>query len=400
MFKAKEFFYLLLMAILISCAPTVARIDPTMCLPDDCGKEFIPPVCKPAYDASIPRVAVVNFTNNSTFDYAKTIQSSVQGASQRTKVGGAAVGVVPGAAGVVWGEKEKRQYAEDSQRTERDINAKLAESVEDGVTDEIVRLGGAKVFTRTELKKVMEEHKFQSSGLADENTLINFGKLAGVKYIITGSINNVNLRWVSMQALKEGMQKHLGLAGSILAAGAESQEGWNIETDISLRIIDVETGEVVFSKIVKGKEIIGKIPYPNYDALIGGIKKAGSKAIADIRPELSRWFTIRGYILQTKLTPDGKGKVALVNVGRKQGIKEDMSLYVYTFQEIEDPLTGKKTCDKVKLPVVLRPTNQIQDDKSWFLSEGEEISLKRVKPGQLVERSEISGQSFMQRMGY
>lgn len=387
--KGKGLLYILFCLFLISCAPTVAKIDPTMCLPDDCGKELIPPVCRPSYDASIPRVAVVNFTNNSTFDYARTIQTSVQGASQKTKVGGAAVGVVPGAAGVVWGEKEKRQYAEDSQRTERDINAKLAESVEDGVTDEIVRMGGAKVFTRTELKKVMEEQKFQASGLVDEKTLINFGKLAGVKYIITGSINNVNLRWVTMQALKEGMQKHLGLAGSILAAGAEAQEGWNIETDISLRIIDVETGEVVFSKIVHGKEVIGKIPYPNYDALIGGIKKAGSKAMADIRPELSRWFTIRGYILQTKLTPDGKGKVALINVGRKQGIREEMSLYVYTFQEIEDPLTGKKTCDKVKLPVILRATNQLQDDKGWFLVQGEEISVKRVKPGQLVERAEV-----------
>lgn len=398
--KGKEFFLFFAVVLIIGCAPTVAKIDPTMCLPDDCGKELIPPVCRSSYEATIPRVAVVNFANNSTFDYAKTIQESVQGASTKTKVGGAAVGVVPGAAGVVWGEKEKKQYQRDSQRTEREISAKLSESVEDGVTDEIVRMGGAKVFTRNELKKVLEEHKFQSSGLADEKTLIQFGKLSGVRYIITGSINNVNLKWVTMESLREGMQKHLGLVGSVLAAGAEAQEGWNIETDIALRILDVETGEVIFSKIVKGKEIIGKIPYPSYDAFIGGIKKSASKAIADVRPELSKWFTIRGYILQTKLTPDGKGKIALVNIGRKNGIREDMALYVYTFQEIEDPLTGKKTCDKVKLPVVLRATNQLQEDKGWFLVEGEEMSIKRVKPGQLVERSEISGQGFIQRMGY
>lgn len=384
--KGKGLFYLLFSIFLISCAPTVAKIDPTMCLPDDCGKELIPPVCRSSYEASMPGVAVVNFSNNSTFDYAKTIQTSVQGASQKTKVGGAAVGVVPGAAGVVWGEKEKRQYAEDSQKTEREISARLAESVEDGVTDEIVRIGGAKVFTRTELKKVMEEHKFQSSGLVDENTLVNLGKLAGVKYIVTGSINNVNLKWVTKQAFKEGAQKHLGFVGSVLAASAEASEGWNIETEIAIRIIDVETGEIVFSKISKDVEVIGKIPYPNYDAVIGGIKKAGSKAIANMRSELSKWFTIKGYILQTKVTPDRKGKIALINAGRKQGIREDTILYVYTFQEIEDPLTGKKTCDKVKLPVILRPTNQIQDDKAWFVVDGDEISIKRVKPGQLIER--------------
>ncbi len=400
MWMGKDIFYFLMIAYLISCAPTVARIDPTMYLPDNTDKEIIPSVCKALYDATIPRVAVVNFSNNSTFDYAKTIQTSVQGASQKTKVGGAAVGVIPGAAGAVWGEREKRNYAEDLQRTEREINAKLAESVEDGITDEIVRLGGAKVFTRSELKKVLEEHKFQASGLADEKTLVNFGKLVGVKYIITGSINNVNLKWVTLEGAKEALTKHLGLVGSVLAAGAEANEGWNIETDISLRMIDVETGEIVFSKIVKGKEVIGKIPYPNYDALIGGIKKAGSKAINEVRSELSKLFTIKGYILQTRLTPDGKGKVALVNIGRKQGIREDMTLYVYTFQEIEDPLTGKKSCDKVKLPVILRPTNQIQEDKSWFVVDGEEISIKRVKPGQLVERTEIGSQGLIKSLGY
>ncbi len=392
---------LVLSALIISgCAPQVVKIDPTSFLPDTGPKETIPQVCRSQYEAAIPKVAVVNFTNNTTFEYAKMVQMSVQGESERTRVGGAAVGVVPGAAGIVWGEKEKRKFREDSQRIERDINAKLAESVEDGVTDEIVRMGGAKVYTRTEMKKIMEEQKFQMSGLVDESTLVNIGKLAGVKYIITGSVNNVNLKWVSLQELKGGLKQHLGVVGSVLAIGAEAQEGWNIDTDIALRIIDVETGEIVFSKIVKGKEIIGKVPYPSYDALIGGMKKAASKAIVDARPELSRWFTIRGYILQTRTSQDGKSRAALVNVGRKQGITEDMKLIVYTFQEIEDPLTGKRSCDMVKLPVTLIPTDQIQDDKGWFVIDGDQKNIERVRVGQLVERGEMKGQGFFQKLGH
>jgi len=395
----RSFLILLFITSLFGCA-TVAKIDPTAFIPDTGLKETIPPVCRSSYELAIPKVAVVNFTNNTTFEYAKMVQASVQGASQRTAVGGAAVGVGPGVAGIVWGSKEQAQFQADSQRIEREVNAKLSESVEDGVMNEIVNMGGAKVFTRNEMQKVLEEHKFQASGLVDEKTLVQFGKLAGVKFIVTGSVTNVNLKWVSLEATKSGLQKHLGLVGSIVAAGVEQQEGWNIDTDISLRIIDVETGEVVFSKAVSGKHIIGKTPYPNYDALIGGIKKAAQKAIADARPELSKWFTLRGYIIQTRTSSDGKQRAALVNLGYKHGLKEDMQLIVYTFQEIEDPFSGKKSCDKVKLPVVLKPTNQIQEESGWFIVEGDEQSIRRVKTGQLVERAPLKGAGFFEKLGH
>ena len=83
----------------------------------------------------------------------------------------------------------------------------------------------------------------------------------------------------------------------------------------------METGEIVFSKIVSGREILGKMPVPSYDALIGGIKKAAAKGLEDCRPELSRWFTVKGYILQTRSSADGAERSALINIGEKQGLK-------------------------------------------------------------------------------
>ena len=384
---------------IFACAP-IAKIDPTVFMPDLEQMENIPPVCKPAYESVIPRVAITNFTNNTTFEYAKMVQENVKGASQRTAVGGAAVGVVPGAAGLIWGTQEQAQFQKDAQRIEREFNAKLSESVEDAVTDEIVSMGGAKVYTRNELKKVLEEQKFQMSGLADNDTLVRIGKLAGVKYIVTGSVNNVDLKWVSLESTKGAAQRHLGIIGSVLAAGMETQEGWNITTDIAIRIIDVETGEIVFSKIVTGKHIIGKVPYPNYDALIGGIKKAASKAIEDIRPELSKWFSVKGYVLQTRTSPDGKQRAALVSIGEKMGLKPGSELLAYTFQEVKDPLTGKVSCDIVKLPVQLKVTDQLQADKAWVIIEGDPNQVKRVKIGQLVERAPLKGQNIFQKLGF
>jgi len=387
-----------------ACAVPIKH-DPTAFTVDTGTKESIPPVCKSAYESAKIKVAVVNFTNNTTFDYANVVQTNIQGASERTAVGGAAVGVVPGAAGVVWGEKEKREFQQEAQTTQRQINAKMSESVEDGVMDELFNMGGATVYTRKDMEKIMTEHKFQRSGLADETTMARLGKLAGVKYIVTGSINNVNLSYKTYESARKGLEKGESFAakliGSVMAAGLETQEGWHMNTDVAMRIIDVETGEILFSKVVGGKHIMGKIPYPNYDAIIGGVKKAAAKGLEDVRPQLSSWFTVRGYVVQTRTSPDGKQRSALINIGEKQGLKTGSELFVYTFQEIADPFDErKKSCDIVKLPVTLKVTEQLQADKAWVMIEGKPESIGRVKVGQLVERKPLEGQGLLKKMGY
>ena len=386
---------------LITACAIPIKHDPTAFTVDTGPKESIPSVCKSAYESAKIKVAVVNFTNNTTFDYASVVQTNIQGSGERTAAGGAAVGVVPGAAGVVWGEKEKRKFQQEAKTTQRQINAKLSESVEDGVMDELFNMGGATVYTRKDMEKIMTEHKFQRSGLVDETTLARLGKLAGIKYIITGSINNVNLSYKTYESAREGLGKYAGLIGSAMAAGMETQEGWNIGTDVALRIIDVETGEVLFSKVVSGKHIIGKIPYPNYDAIIGGVKKAAAKGLEDTRPQLSRWFTVKGYIVQTRSSADGKQRSALINIGEKQGLKTGSELFVYTFQEIADPFDErKKSCDMVKLPVTLKVTEQLQADKAWVMIKGKPECIQRVKVGQLVERKPLEGRGLLKKMGY
>lgn len=401
----KSLIFIVASLFLAACAGTI-KFDPTQFMVDAGPKETIPPVCKSSYESANIKVAVVNFTNNTTFDYANVVQTNVQGTGERTAVGGAAVGVVPGAAGVVWGEKEKTKFQQDAQTTQRQINAKLSESMEDGVTDELVNMGGATVYTRKEMEKIMTEYQFQRSGLTDENTLARLGKLAGVKFIITGSVNNIDLSYKTYESARKGLERKsdntlFNIAGFVTAAGLETQEGWNISTDVALRILDVETGEVLFSKIVTGKQIIGKIPYPNYDAMIGGMKKAAAKALENARPLLSKWFIVKGYIVQMRTSPDGKERSALINVGEKQGLKVGSELIVSTFQAIADPFDEKKvSCDVVKLPVVLKVTDQLQADKAWVMVQGPPEAVKRVKMGQLVERKPVEGQGIFKIIGY
>ena len=305
--------------------------------------------------------------------------------------------MAPGAAGVVWGSREKTSFQANSQTISRQVNAKLSESIEDGVMDEIVNMGGAKVYTRSEMNKVFAEQKFQQSGLVDDATMISLGKLKGVKYIITGSVNNVDLRWVSHQSARQGLAKGgsgslaLDLIGVAVAAGLEAQEGWNIGTEITIRVLDVESGEVLLSKKINGRHIIGKIPYPNYDALIGGIKKAASKSLQIARPELSKYFPLKGYVTMIKNSPDGKEKAARISIGEKVGIKPGNELFVYTFEEVEDPMSGRKECDVQRLPVTLVvSSDQLQPDVAWAMVRAKTPEqLRMLRVGQLVERKPL-----------
>jgi hypothetical protein len=182
--------------------------------------------------------------------------------------------------------------------------------------------------------------------------------------------------WVATRAM---------LVGAAGAVAAESAEGWKIESEVMVRILDVETGEVVFSKKLVGKVNIGKMRYPGFAEIVGGVKKAAAKDLTDLKPALAKYFIVKGYIYQTKTSVDGKEKIALINLGKNNGLHEGSKLAVYTFQEVEDPISGKSTCDQSSLPVTLRMTEQLQVDKSWVVIEGNQQALKKVKVGQLVE---------------
>ncbi|MBN1830370.1 MAG: hypothetical protein JW884_14665 [Deltaproteobacteria bacterium] len=380
--------------------PTAMKMDASAYIVDKTPKENIPPACKSLYESSIPKVAIAPFSNNTPFDYAKEIQANVSGSSDRRVRGAAAAGVAPGGVGVVWGVNEQRRFQKDIRMSQSEMNSKLSESVEEGVMDQFKNLGGVKVYTRKDLPKVFDEMKFQQSGMVDETTAVKLGKLAGVRYIVTGSFNNIAISYKSLASVRRGSRDignrasretegwgsvALLAAGVAGAAAAEAAEGWRVDAEVIVRIIDVETAEVLFSEKIVGRENLGKLPYPGFAEVVGGVKKAASQNMSLLRPSLAKQFIAKGYILQTKTSPDGKDRIALINIGRNNGLNEGSRLSVYTFSDVEDPLTGKKTCDQSRLPVTLLMTEQLQANTAWVMIDGNPEQAKRVRAGQLVE---------------
>ncbi|HIQ25531.1 MAG TPA: hypothetical protein EYH43_06075 [Persephonella sp.] len=156
--------------------------------------------------------------------------------------------------------------------------------------------------------------------------------------------------------------------------------------NLTVKILDTQTGQVIFSKDIEGRATIGKVPILTYDAIIGGIKLATKEAIKKAKLDLSKYFSVKGYILQIRTLPKEEKRFALINLGSKQEVKAGDKFIIYMFDVIEDPISGKKECLKIKLPVYLEVTNYVQNNSSWTNIERDEKDIKRVKIRHLVEK--------------
>ena len=93
------------------------------------------------------------------------------------------------------------------------------------------------------------------------------------------------------------------------------------------------------------------------------------------------------YVLQTMSSPNCHEIFALTNGGRKQGIKVGSVADIYLYREIVEYFSKKSTCEILKVPIKATATDLmegIQDDKAWFLIEGDPNDILDVRIGALV----------------
>ncbi len=342
-------------------------------------KAKIPEICKPEYKSNMPRVAVVNFTNNSTFGKANI--------SDTKKEGSAAVGLGFTGAGFLAGAKSNSRSTTET----REVDAKLSQSVVSIVETMINSTGGATLVSRADLDKISDELKLQDSGLLDPESVVEMGKLTGVQFLVTGSINNVEMDYRDNskagdfvgKASQQSDNDAVKLLGSLVSLGTSMTDGMDVKTTYTVRIVDVESGRILLSEDLEGSTNIGKVKEPTFDQIVGAIKKNINESLPKLNAEFSRYFSVKGYV--TQIRTDGDDLIAQVNIGSKQKVKENQIFNVYMFEENEDPLSGKISCDRLEMPIKLRATNQIMGDKTWVtIEEGEADQLKLF---QLVQKT-------------
>ena len=142
----------------------------------------VPDVCKGEYAKlkEVPKVAIMQFTNNSSFGKADTTTTDKEASYKQASATG--IGFTSSGLGVAHAESGSSQSHKNV--TKRTVDPKLDKAITSALEGVLANMGGADIYSRTDLEKVMSEQKFQQSGLVDENSMVQVGKLAGVKYIL------------------------------------------------------------------------------------------------------------------------------------------------------------------------------------------------------------------------
>lgn len=116
-----------------------------------------------------------------------------------------------------------------------------AEAMQDVFVTELVKSGKFRVIDRERLDALMAEKNLSLSGAVDPSTAIQAGKLLGVKYFLTGSVTEYG----SDEAGGSGFGISVKRKKFVAAANA--------------RIIDTETGEILWADEARAEEKSAKV---------------------------------------------------------------------------------------------------------------------------------------------
>lgn len=159
----------------------------------------------------------------------------------------------------------------------------LSLAVTDMVVSRVVNLGRFKVVEREKLDKIIAEQRLALSGLLDESTAVKVGQLIGAKKAIAGSVVNYD-------------------------AGKDKKEDWHCNISLVVKLIDIETAELLKASDVKG--------FGDGKTELGAQRKAIESAMFGVEQDIRRMFA-----LKLKIANISKDTI-YINAGNNLGLKE------------------------------------------------------------------------------
>ena len=136
------------------------------------------------------------------------------------------------------------------------------------LTSELINIGVFQVLERSEMKRLLDEQKFQYSGCVDLNCAVELGKMLGAKYMVVGTISKVGRTFTvdsrliyveSSEAYASGQYTTQGSIDNVVQYGMTSIAYQLSDEDIPPEILN--QSESFFSKIYKQRKIIGIVSF-------------------------------------------------------------------------------------------------------------------------------------------
>jgi len=224
------------------------------------------------------------------------------------------------------------------------VNSELSKAASDLMINALIKTNRFRVFERIKLDAVLKEQDFQAySGRVDPATAVQIGNMLGVDSIIAGSITSISYT-------KSGGIK----------LGPVTMKKSSASVTMMVRGINVNTGEIVFSEVKKGKTTKSgasiRIPFAGGLGLSSESVTDIFSAIEDVCEQVAAEFAakaqfdtatastmpLEGYVVKVDTTSSGGIVQVYINLGSVSGILEGEEIKIYKEGEvIIDPKTNE-----------------------------------------------------------
>ena len=242
------------------------------------------------------------------------------------------------------------------------LDGKVDLKLSDMLITSLVKSGKFDVIERTQIEKVLDEQKLGMSGIIDQSTAAEVGRILGAEYVVFGVVTS---------ATQQNIDK---FAYTLVV----------IETSIDVRVVDAVTGKIIVAERALGKSESKLVKTSDGTVVSGALDYnsayAGSaqNAIDIIGEKIGMLFPLLGYVVQAedmKITTD---------IGEERGAaRGDTFIVVRVTDEILHPVTGKRIGwnKEVLASITINTT-----EKS--LSVGRIVEIKSsdtvIRPGDLI----------------
>ena len=252
----------------------------------------------------------------------------------------------------------------------------VGNGMSDMLVTALVKSKNFSVYERDALDKIMSEQKLGQSGAVTQQTAAEVGKLLGVQYALIGAVTEFGYTKGGVGGRLKGIRVGVNKYEAVVA--------------IDVRIVNVETGEIIFSDNVrKSKSKSGikvgtpKLDFKNQnqfdDSLVG---KATREAIDDI-VKISDKNIKPGELVAKVIKVDASGNV-VINKGSVAGVKVGDVLNIYRQgEELIDPDTGLSLGSEMEKIGMVKIVSDMVGGKA---SKGEVVSGRNFQAGDVVKK--------------
>lgn len=234
--------------------------------------------------------------------------------------------------------------------TSSNIATKYIKAIEDKVKEAFYSTNRFDIVDRTNYKKIKEEKELQKSEDFMDGKTVGQTSLVGAEQIVTGSISQID----------------------IIKKYTEESYYYECKISFSLQVIDVATGQVIASELIRPKQsFMGGV----MSASLGGSgtpEKAFFNSLKGTQKAINKFvgkhFPIVTLIIEISEASSNKAKTLLINTGNINGAKKNQKFQVVELVNMkvgDKEIVRKKEIGEIKIIKV----------------EGEEISVAKVIKG-------------------